>query len=170
MGSCPMLTDAFGVLGLIANNTRMFASLSAGQIDKYGNINSTKVGDFFLFGSGGANDVSVKAKEILVTVLQDQRRLVEKVPYVTCLGENVRKVVTDRAVFEKVEGELMLKKVYVKEGESKGEAVEVVLGSMGWKPRVAEKLVWLGQPRREEILLLRCFDPDRYFLGRLDDK
>jgi len=77
-----MLTDTFGVLGLIASNTRMIASLSAGQVDKYGNINSTKVGDFFLFGSGGANDVSVKAKEVVVTVLQDLWRLVEKVPYV----------------------------------------------------------------------------------------
>ena len=36
----------------------------------------------FFFGSGGANDVSVKAKEVVVTVLQDLWRLVEKVPYV----------------------------------------------------------------------------------------
>jgi acyl CoA:acetate/3-ketoacid CoA transferase beta subunit len=170
MGSCPMLTDTLGILGFIENSTRMFASVSAGQVDRYGNVNSTKVDDFFLFGSGGANDVSVKAKEIVVTVLHDRRRLVEKVPYVTWLGDNVRKVVTDRAVFEKVDGELVLKKVYVREGESEKAAVDAVVRGMGWKPRMAEKLARLGEPGREEILMLRCFDPDRYFLGRLEEK
>jgi acyl CoA:acetate/3-ketoacid CoA transferase alpha subunit len=170
MGSCPMLTDMLGILGFIENSTRMFASVSAGQVDRYGNVNSTKVDDFFLFGSGGANDVSVKAKEIVVTVLHDRRRLVEKVPYVTWLGDNVRKVVTDRAVFEKVDGELVLKKVYVREGESEKAAVDAVVRGMGWKPRMAEKLARLGEPGREEILMLRCFDPDRYFLGRLEEK
>jgi len=167
MESCPMLTDTLGVLGFIANSTQMIASVSAGQIDKYGNINSTKVGDFFLFGSGGANDVSVKAKEVVVTLLQDQRRLVEKVPYVTCPGLNVRKVVTDRAVFERIKGELMLEKVYVKEGESEEQAIEAIMESMEWKPRITEKLTRLNEPRREEILMLRCFDPNRYFLGKL---
>ena len=162
-----MLTDTLGALGFIANSTRMIASVSAGQIDKYGNINSTKVGDFFLFGSGGANDVSVKAKQVVVTLLQDQRRLVEKVPYVTCPGLNVRKVVTDRAVFERIKGELMLKKVYVKEGESEEQAIEAIMESMGWKPRIAEKLTRLNEPKQEEILMLRCFDPNRYFLGKL---
>jgi len=167
MGSCPMLTDTLNVLGFIANSTRMIASLSAGQIDKYGNINSTKVGDFFLFGSGGANDVSVKAKEVIVTLLHDQRRLVEKVPYITCPGLNVRRVVTDRAVFERIKGELMLKKVYVEKGKSEEQAMEAIIENMGWKPRIAEKLTRLNEPKHEEILMLRCFDPNRYFLGKL---
>jgi acyl CoA:acetate/3-ketoacid CoA transferase alpha subunit len=167
MESCPMLTDVLGILGFIANNTRMLGSLSAGQIDKYGNINSTKVGDFFLFGSGGANDVSVKAREIVVTLVQDARRLVEKVPYVTCPGQNVKKLVTDRAVFEKVDEEFVLKRISVEEGESEEEVLEIIVQNMGWKPKRAEKLVWLDVPIQEEILMLRCFDPERYFLGKL---
>ena len=167
MESCPMLTDVLGILGFIANNTRMLGSLSAGQIDKHGNINSTKVGDFFLFGSGGANDVSVKAKEIVVTLVQDARRLVEKVPYVTCPGQNVKKLVTDRAVFEKVDEEFVLKKIYVEEGENEEEVLEIIVQNMGWKSKRAEKLVRLDVPIQEEILMLRCFDPERYFLGKL---
>jgi len=167
MESCPMLTDVLGILGLVANSTRMLGSLSAGQIDKCGNINSTKIGDFFLFGSGGANDVSVKAKEIVVTLIQDPRRLVEKVPYVTCPGQNVKKLVTDRAAFEKVDDELALKKIYVEEGQSEEEALEVIEQNMGWQPKKAEKLVRLDAPVQEEILMLRCFDPERYFLGKL---
>ena len=167
MESCPMLTDVLSILGFIASNTNMLGSLSAGQVDKHGNINSTKVGDFFLFGSGGANDVSVKAEEIIVTVLQDPRRLVEEVPYITCPGVNVKKLVTDRAVFEKVDGELVLTKIYVEKGESEHETVEAILQSMGWTPKKNEMLARLDAPMKDETLLLRCFDPERYFLGKL---
>lgn len=162
-----MLTDALSVLGLIANNTRMLACMSAGHVDKHGNINSTKVGDLFLFGSGGANDASVAAKEVIITLLHDRRRLVEEVPYITCPGKNVTKVVTDRAVFEKVENELVLKKIYVKDGEGEGTAMSTITQDMGWSPRISGRLGRLGEPSSEEIMLLRCFDPDRFFLGKL---
>jgi acyl CoA:acetate/3-ketoacid CoA transferase beta subunit len=170
MGSCPMLTDVLSVLGFVANSTRMIGSLSAGQIDRYGNINSTKVGDFFLFGSGGANDVSVKAKEVIVTVLQDQRRLVDKVPYVTCPGQNVSKLVTDRAVFDKVDGELTLSRIFVDGDETEEHAVEAVVDSMGWEPKTTYQLVRLSEPEPDEILMLRFFDPERYFLGKITNK
>jgi acyl CoA:acetate/3-ketoacid CoA transferase beta subunit len=165
--SCPMLTDTLGILGFVANNTRMLACMSAGQIDKYGDINSTKIGDLFLFGSGGANDASTTAKEVIVTLLHDKRRLVEQVPYITCTGQNVKKVVTDRAVFEKVENELVLKKIYVEERENTDEAISAVVQNMGWNPKISEELLKLEKPQSEEIVLLRCFDPERYFLGRL---
>lgn len=168
MESCPMLTDVLSILGFIANNTCMLGSLSAGQVDKHGNINSTKVGDFFLFGSGGANDVSAKAKEIVVTVLQDPRRLIKEVPYVTCPSTNVRKLVTDRAVFEKVDGELVLTKVYVEKGEQEKEAVEAISRNTGWTLKKAKTLLRLDAPMQDETLMLRCFDPERYFLGKLE--
>jgi len=118
----------------------------------------------FLFGSGGANDASMAAKEVIITLLQDKRRLVEEAPYITCPGKNVKKVVTDHAVFEK---ELVLKKIYVEEGESEDEAISAVVQNMGWSPKIPEKLLRLEKPEPEEILLLRCFDPNRYFLGKI---
>jgi acyl CoA:acetate/3-ketoacid CoA transferase len=145
----------------------MLACMSAGQVDKHGNVNSTKVGDLFLFGSGGANDASMAAKEVIITLLHDRRRLVEEVPYITCIGKNVRKVVTDRAVFEKVEDELVLKRIYVKGGEGEGEAMSAIMQDMGWSPQISGRLGRLREPSPEEIMLLRCFDPDRYFLGKL---
>ncbi|MGQ9624180.1 MAG: CoA-transferase [Candidatus Bathycorpusculaceae bacterium] len=165
--SCLMLTDAMNILGFTANKTQALACISAGQIDKYGNINSTKVGDIFLFGSGGANDISTVAKEVIVTLLHDKRRLVEEVPYITCPGKNVKKVVTDRAVFEKDGDELILKKIYVESGESEADAISVIRHNMGWSPKVSDNLLRLNEPRKGEILMLRCFDPDRYFLGKL---
>jgi acyl CoA:acetate/3-ketoacid CoA transferase alpha subunit/acyl CoA:acetate/3-ketoacid CoA transferase beta subunit len=167
MESCLMLTDTLNILGLVANNARVLACISAGQIDKNGNINSTKIGGFFLFGSGGASDISTTAKEVIVTLLHDKRRLMEEVPYITCSGRNVKKVVTDRAVFEKEEDELILKKVYVEPGENKEDALSVIRENMGWNPKISDNLMIIDEPRREEILMLRCFDPDRYFLGKL---
>jgi acyl CoA:acetate/3-ketoacid CoA transferase alpha subunit/acyl CoA:acetate/3-ketoacid CoA transferase beta subunit len=165
--SCLMLTDTLNILGFTANKTQVLACISAGQIDKHGNINSTKVGDFFLFGSGGANDISMTTKEVIVTLLHDKRRLVEEVPYITCPGRNVRKVVTDRAVFEGDGDELTLKKVYVESGESEADAISVIKQNMGWNPKVSDNLLRLSEPKREEILMLRYFDPDRHFLGKL---
>jgi acyl CoA:acetate/3-ketoacid CoA transferase alpha subunit/acyl CoA:acetate/3-ketoacid CoA transferase beta subunit len=164
--SCLMLTDALNILGFVASSTKVLACISAGQIDKNGNINSTKIGDLFLFGSGGANDISTTAKEVIVTLLHDKKRLVEEVPYITCPCRNVKKIVTDRAVLEVEDNELMLKKVYVKPGESKKDALSVIRENMGWNPKISDNLIMIGEPRREELLILRCFDPDGYFLGK----
>lgn len=167
METCPMLTDTTGILGLIANNTQMLACMSAGQIDREGNVNSTRVGDLFLFGSGGANDASMAAREVIIALVHDRRRLVEKVPYVTCPSQNVKKVVTNRGVFEKVDDELVLKKIYLQEDEKENTAISAVKENMGWSPKIAEKLLYLENPSKKQIGLLRCFDPDRYFLGGL---
>lgn len=32
---------------------------------------------------------------------------------------------------------------------------------------IAGKLTHLDEPGQEEVLTLRCFDPDRFFLGKL---
>jgi len=37
---------------------------------------------------------------------------------------------------------------------------------MGWVPKIAEELLQLEEPVPEGIMLLRCFDPNRYFLGK----
>jgi hypothetical protein len=39
--------------------------------------------------------------------------------------------------------------------------------NMGWKPKISDNLMIIDEPRREESLMIRCFDPDRYFLGKL---
>ncbi len=162
---CSMLTNTIEILGVIANNTNMLACLSAGQVDNFGNVNSTKIGRFFLFGSGGANDVSEAAREVIVTVPHNELRLVKKVSYVTCLGPKVQKVVTDKGVFEKVRGELTLMKVYRKKGETTGEAIATIENNMGWKPKRAKQVRILKEPQPDLVWLLRCFDPHRYFLG-----
>lgn len=106
--TCTMLTDSFEALGMTLHSTDSIGVLAAAQIDLEGNINDTRVGDFFLVGSGGANDVGSNAKEIVVVVPHGPLRLVKEVTYITVPGKRVSKIVTDKAVFEKIQERMVL--------------------------------------------------------------
>jgi glutaconate CoA-transferase subunit B len=65
--------------------------LSGSQVDKYGNINTTVIGDYNhpvsrLPGSGGANPIALLAKRIIIVALQDRKRLAAKVDFLTSPG------------------------------------------------------------------------------------
>jgi acyl CoA:acetate/3-ketoacid CoA transferase alpha subunit len=109
--SCKMLTDIIHTMGIFmgGGENRCLGSLAAGQIDKHGNINSTLIpGSLYITGSGGANDITSSAREVVVTLAQSPARFVDKVPYVTAPGARVSTVVSDLGVFAKREphGEL----------------------------------------------------------------
>lgn len=68
-----------------------YTFLGGAQIDMYGNLNSTVIGDWEkpkarLPGSGGANDFASFCWRILVITPQDARRFVEKVSFITSPG------------------------------------------------------------------------------------
>jgi glutaconate CoA-transferase, subunit B len=65
--------------------------LSGSQVDKFGNINTTVIGDYNnptsrLPGSGGANPIGSLAKRTLIIALHDKRRLAKKVDFITTPG------------------------------------------------------------------------------------
>jgi acyl CoA:acetate/3-ketoacid CoA transferase beta subunit len=165
--TCLMLTDSFEALGMTLGSGENIGVLAAAQVDKKGNINDTRVGDFFLVGSGGANDVGSNAKEIVVVALQEPLRLVKQVSYVTVPGERVSKLVTDEVVFEKVDGELVPTKCLPLFGVPNEKILEWLSKKTGWKIDKTDKLDFMKEPSREEIQLLRLFDPDRYFIGKI---
>lgn len=87
------------------------------QVDKYGNVNSTllRAGNRRFSGSGGANDIASSARRFLILIAHEQRRLVERVDYVTSpgfldgpgareraglRGGGPAAIITTRAVFE----------------------------------------------------------------------
>ena len=81
--------------------SRCLSVLGAGQIDQYGNINSTKTGSGkFLVGSGGAND-AVNAREVIVVLKQSKDRFAEKLSFVTGQGNAVTTVISTMGVFRK---------------------------------------------------------------------
>ena len=100
-----------------------YAFLGGAQIDKYGNLNSTMIGDDYNYpkvrfpGSGGANDFGSLAWETLIIMdRHSPRRFVQKVDFITTpgflYGPNAReeeglspgtgpsKVITDLCLFD----------------------------------------------------------------------
>ncbi|MBI3636496.1 MAG: glutaconate CoA-transferase, partial [Candidatus Rokubacteria bacterium] len=168
--SCKMLTDIFHVMGVFMGGAenRCLGSLAAGQIDKHGNINSTLIpGVTYITGSGGANDITSAAREVLVSLNQSPARFVDKVPYVTAPGARVRSVVSDLGVFRKSPDgdELVLTGVF---GAGAVEPlVRAAREACGWDLRVAPGIERVVPPTLEELRLVRLFDPRRYFLGEI---
>ncbi|HEX2964999.1 MAG TPA: hypothetical protein VHO84_04410, partial [Syntrophorhabdaceae bacterium] len=97
------LTDTVTTHGVLVGgkNSRCLSVLGAGQIDKYGNINSTKTASgVFLVGSGGGND-AVNAREVIVTLKQSKDRFAGTLPFITGRGDAVTTVVSTMGVFKK---------------------------------------------------------------------
>jgi acyl CoA:acetate/3-ketoacid CoA transferase alpha subunit/acyl CoA:acetate/3-ketoacid CoA transferase beta subunit len=169
--TCTARLDVLYTLGVLVGGSRnrCLAALGAGQVDRLGNLNSTKIpGGLRLVGSGGAADAAAGAREVLAVLPLGPMRLVDRVPYLTAPGEKVRTVVTHLGVFEKDEGgELVLTRILPHPGRTLLETVEEIRHRCGWPLRVAAHLEEERAPTGEELRLLRRFDPRRAFLGKL---
>lgn len=69
---------------------RMIAFIGGAQIDPYGNVNSTNIGDYFhpktrFTGSGGANGIVTYVNTVIM-MQHEARRFIEKIDYVTSPG------------------------------------------------------------------------------------
>lgn len=74
----------------LQHKNRVVAFIGGAQIDPYGNVNSTCIGDYFnpdtrFTGSGGANGIATFCNTILM-IQHEKRRFVEQVDYVTSPG------------------------------------------------------------------------------------
>ena len=83
------LLESFSILSHRKVHSKAF--LGAAQIDKFGNLNSTCIGDYWhpsvrFSGSGGACDAACLAAEIIIFMQHEKRRFVEKVDYLTSPG------------------------------------------------------------------------------------
>jgi glutaconate CoA-transferase subunit B len=128
--------------------------LGAAQIDRWGNLNSTVIGDYLapktrLPGSGGACEIAQNAKAIFVIMRQSPRSFVERLDFRTSVGTRVRVVVTDLGVYHLVDGELQLDALH------QGVTLDQVKGAMGWTPRVSASLGATVAPSTDELRLIR---------------
>ncbi|MBA3308262.1 MAG: hypothetical protein H0T04_06210 [Chloroflexi bacterium] len=153
--------------------------LGAAQIDRFGNINSTVIGDYAhpttrLPGSGGACEIAINAREVFVIMRQSRRSFVEHIDFRTSpgnpagangarirqeqgwLGAGPSVVITDLGVYHfGGEGVMRLDSLHP------GVTLEDVQGEMAWQPAVAERLVETAPPTAEELRLVRdVLDPD----------
>jgi glutaconate CoA-transferase subunit B len=157
-----------------------YGLLGAAQIDRFGNINTSLIGDLHkpkvrLPGSGGANDIASAASRVIITVAHEKRRFVEKVDFVTSpgllSGGNSRlvaglifggpyKIVTDLGImgFDPNSNEIRL--------ESLQEGVDVsdVQQNTGFQLPAATELTKIQPPSARELETLRTIDPDKVML------
>ncbi len=91
----PWVADPVQMMGMLLQQGRInLGFLGGAQVDKYGNLNSTCLGEYRnpdvrLPGSGGASDIANLAQRTLIIISHEKRRLVEKVDYLTTPGWKV---------------------------------------------------------------------------------
>ena len=168
--TCKMLTETLDTVGVFTcgATNQCIGVLGGGQVDKFGNINSNWVSeDFYVTGSGGANDVATGAKESMIIMQQSKKRFLDKVPFITAPGGRVKTLVSTLGVFEKMEGseEFTLTKYFAdRAGSSAEESIRNIKENCGWDLNVIEEPEKVALPTADELRMLRIFDPQKFYL------
>ncbi|MCP3804667.1 CoA-transferase subunit beta [Allokutzneria sp. A3M-2-11 16] len=130
--------------------------LGAAQIDRFGNLNTTVVGDYAdpkvrLPGAGGAPEIAASAKEVIMVLRHNTRAFVERLSFVTSVVKGPRVVLTDLGVLRPDEtGELVLVAVHP------NVTVEQAKAATGWDLRVAAEVAVTEPPTEKELSVLRA--------------
>jgi acyl CoA:acetate/3-ketoacid CoA transferase alpha subunit/acyl CoA:acetate/3-ketoacid CoA transferase beta subunit len=155
-------------LGVLAgvNARACLAMLAAAQIDRRGNINSSRAANGRLIvGSGGANDLAAGNSSCLVVVPLKAGRLVEDLPFVTSPIRHLTGVATDLGYLTRgADGELQIASVMCDAGQERA-TVDAIAGQAGFALPVAASLFREPLPDAGELALVRSFDPTRAILA-----
>jgi len=168
--------DMLEVMGLLQSGRVALGFVGAAEVDRFGNLNTTRVARVRLPGSGGASDIASLAHRLVIVLNHKKSRLVPRVGYVTSPGYGdghgwrdrvglVRggpsAVITDRAVmrFDDDTREAELVSYHMS-----GSADDVV-AETGWPLRVHENASPTIPPSADELAILRAIDRERVWLG-----
>src|SRR6185295_1229449 len=120
--------------------------LSAAQIDRFGDLNTTVIGDYArpsirLPGSGGAPEIAAHAKQIFVVMKATPRSFVERLDFRTSLCRP-RAVITDFGILSHApdSSELTLTALFP------DATVEEARAAVGWPLAVAENINEVPRP------------------------
>lgn len=145
--------------------------LGAAQLDKFGNINTTVIGDYFhpktrLPGGGGAPEIASSCGEIYITMKQSLRGMVEKIDFFTSFGHGEggdareklgittrgpTRLITDLALWKPDP----LTREFTVVSLHPGVTREDVQATCGWPVRFADDLEETPAPTAEELQTLR---------------
>ena len=169
--SAKMLTDTSEMYGFIisGDGARCLSVIGAAQIDECGNINTTRVGeDIYISGSGGNNDNTSGAAEVMVVTAQSKKRCVETLDYITSRGDRVSTLITNMGVFKKIaDGRFVLTDCILETaGAGLAQKMLEIKENCGWAVKAAPSVSTMGYPTEQELALLRIFDPGGYVSGR----
>jgi glutaconate CoA-transferase subunit B len=175
------LADSFATMQNRFSGSKVVGIMGAAQIDKYGNLNSTVIGDYFqpkvrFSGSGGACDVASFVSRTIIFMQHEKRKFVSHLDYLTSPGwldgpagrqrvglppGGPSAVVSDLALmrFDHESKEMFLSGYYP------GVESQEVLDNMSFSIDIS-RAQEIQPPTKEELKILRekC-DPQRLILG-----
>lgn len=176
---------ASGILDIVETAQRGFIEygfLGGAQIDPFGNLNSTVIGDHDkpkvrLPGSGGGNDVGSHCWRTIAIMRHDSRRFIEKVDFITTPGYLAGPGAREEAGLPPDTGPYRVVTTLAVMGyhpESKrmmllatqpGVTVEQVVENTGFELLMADEIDSSPPPTEEELRLLRDeVDKDKYYI------
>jgi glutaconate CoA-transferase subunit B len=171
MFNCAAVLDIRAALGeLLQGGYVDIGFIGGAQIDRYGNVNSTVIGNYRrpkvrLPGSGGANDIASLAKNTFIISLHEKRKFT-KCDYVTSpghlkggksrqkaglRGNGPMYIITDLCIFD---FDPRSKKARIKSLHP-GVTKRQVLKNMRWRPIMPWKIPVTKPPTKEELRILR---------------
>ena len=179
-----MATSMGEIMEICQRGLMDYTFLGGAQIDAYGNLNSTVIGDFQhprirLPGSGGACDLASFCWRTLTLTPHDRRRFVAQLDFLTTpgylTGPGAReaaglpagcgpyRVITDLAVmsFHEQTNRMQVESVHP------GVSFEQVQENTGFEMKPAPGMGHTDPPQAEALRILREeIDPHRYIIGR----
>jgi len=175
------LADSFATMQNKRTGKRVVGIMGAAQIDRFGNLNSTVIGNYHhpkvrFSGSGGACDVASFVGRTIIFMQHEKRKFVRQVDYLTnpgrLEGPNRREelglksggpaaVITNMAImgFDSESKEMFL------EGFYPGIPPAKILKHMSFRVD-ASRAIEVPPPSKDELQILRdVCDPQRLILG-----
>ena len=177
-----VLSSFVDILGAVLHKGRVDVGFLGGlEIDQFGNLNTTLVGDpkgkfRHMTGSGGANDIASCARQTIIIMRHEERKLKKAISFITSPGYMTggdsraktglvggpSRVITDKAVlgFHPESKQMELISIHP------GNTLEDVLGTMGFEPILPKVLPFTELPTDEQLRLIReVIDPHRMYMG-----
>lgn len=155
--------------------------IGAAQVDKYGNLNTTALGDYRkpdvrVAGSGGGNDIGSSVGRLLIMMVQEKRRFIERVDYLTTPGHleggdsreraglrggGPSGVITTMGVFRFDEN---TKEMYLERCHPGIEPLKVK-DNISWDLKIDPQVGVTELPTQEQVDIMRTLDPYGLYLG-----
>jgi acyl CoA:acetate/3-ketoacid CoA transferase beta subunit len=159
-----------------------YGFLGAAMIDKFGNINTTVIGDWHhpqarLPGSGGGNDLGSFCHRTVIIMRQSKRRFVEQVDFITTPGYLDGPGAREEAGFPLETGPFRVITQFGSYGFDKetremvllalhpGVSVDDIKANSSFEIIIPDSVEKSPPPSKEEKKLLRAIDPNGIVIG-----
>jgi glutaconate CoA-transferase subunit B len=171
------------LMGLLQRGDVDAGFIGGAEIDVHGNLNTSAIGadrahpDVQLPGSGGGADIASLARRLIVIMPHGQRRLRERVDFITSPGYGSggdwrrsvglprggpSALITTLGVFRFADGTAVL------ESRHPGVTLDRIRAETGWQLRAMRDVTETEPPSGEVLAIIRDYDPSGFWTRRGD--